>query len=127
MEARDRLAELVRERPRHIVPYAKEIAKLLDSTSGPVRKASLETLAALSRVSPSAMAFLLPKLHTLLANEPQNTLANNAIEILSNYAKTSKQAAAKVLPILRKSLDGLGPKAAAQVRKIIDGVDNGEW
>ena len=123
VEARNRLLALVRERPKLVVPYAKEIAKLLDSTSGPVRSASLEALAALSRVSPATMAFLLPKLHTLLSNEPQNTLANNAVEILSNYAKTSTQAAAKVIPILKKSLDGLGPKAAEQVKKIIDGID----
>jgi hypothetical protein len=110
---------------RHLLPDIetiipiREVAKLLDSTRGPVRKASIETLAALSRVAPSAMAFLIPRLHDLLANEPQNALANHAIEILANYAKTSQQAARKVIPIFRNTIADLGPKSAAKVGKIL--------
>lgn len=99
-DARALLEELVRKRPHLLLPYAKELAALLDSTRAPVRKASLETLAALSSVSPAAMAFLLPKLHALLASEPQNVVVNHAIEILTNYGKTSARAAKKVIPIL---------------------------
>ena len=99
-DARARLDEMVRNRPQSLLPYAKELAALLDSTRAPVRKASIETLAALSRVSPAAMAFLMPKLHTLLASEPQTAIVNNAIEILTNYGKTSARAAKKVIPIL---------------------------
>jgi hypothetical protein len=101
-----------------IVPI-REVAKLLDSTREPIRKASIETLAALSRVAPSAMAFLIPRLHALLADEPQNALANHAIEILANYAKTSRQAARKVIPIFRNTIAELRPKSAAKVGKIL--------
>jgi hypothetical protein len=111
------LEELVENHPKTLLPYAKELASLLDSTRAPVRKASIETLAALSRISPAAMAFLLPKLHTLLASEPQNVVANHAIEILANYGKTSARAAMKVIPILR----GLGHhRAAADALEKID-------
>jgi len=99
-DARARLDEVVRHRPQLLLPYAKELAALLDSTRGPVRKASIETLAVLSRVSPAAMAFLLPKFHALLASEPQTVVVNHAIEILTNYGKTSARAAKKVIPTL---------------------------
>lgn len=108
-DARRHLLELVRLRPRVLVPYVRNLAALLDSTRGPVRKASIETLAVLSRVSPAAMAFLLPKLHEILASEPQNVIVNHAVEILLNYGKTSARAARKVIPILR----GLGNHRAA--------------
>ena len=65
------------------------------------------------------MAFLIPKLHDLLAEEPQNAIANHAIEILSNYAKTSERAARKVIPVLRTTLVNLGPKSAAKVVRLI--------
>ena len=65
------------------------------------------------------MAFLIPKLHDLLANEPQHAIANRAIEILSNYAKTSERAARKVIPVLRTTLSNLGPKSAAKVAKVL--------
>ncbi len=65
------------------------------------------------------MAFLIPRLHDLLAKEPQNAIANHAIEILSNYAKTSERAARKVIPIFRTTLTNLGPKSAAKVAKIL--------
>jgi hypothetical protein len=100
-------------------PYLREVAKLLDSTRGPIRKASIEALAALSRVSPTAMAFLIPRLHALLAEEPQHAIANHAIEILHNYAKTSERAARKVIPILRTTLSELGPKSTAKVTKVL--------
>ncbi len=119
VEARTRLIELTRLRPRMVLPYAQEVAELLESSRTPVRKASIEMLAMLSKASPTAMAFLIPTLHNLLANEPQNVIANHAIEILHNYAKTSEQAAKKVIPVLRSSLSNLGPKAAANVSKIL--------
>jgi hypothetical protein len=120
-DARARLAELVQIRPHTLLPYARELATLLDSTRAPVRKASIETLAALSRVSPAAMAFLLPKLHALLANEPQNVMVNHAIEILTNYGKTSAQAARKVIPILRT----LGDENAKRVKKALEELMSG--
>jgi len=113
-DARARLDELIRHQPQVLLPYAKELAALLDSTRAPVRKASIETLAALSRISPSAMAFLLPKLHALLASEPQSVVVNHAIEILVNYGKTSARAAKKVIPILR----GLGGKHRAAAKAL---------
>jgi len=106
-------------RPRIALPDIRDVAKLLDSTRDPVRKASIETLAALSRVAPSAMAFLIPRLHALLADEPQNTITNHAIEILSNYARTSERAARKVIPILRNTISELGPRSASKVSKLI--------
>ena len=118
-DARARLDELIRHQPQALLPYAKELAALLDSTRAPVRKASIETLAALSRISPAAMAFLLPRLHALLASEPQSAVVNHAIEILTNYGKTSARAAKKVIPILgtlvgkhraaKKALDEITP------------------
>ena len=119
VEARTRLIDLARLRPRDVLPYVRDVAALLDSTRGPVQKASLETLAALSHIAPSAMAFLLPKLHSLLANEPQNAIANHAIEILANYGKTSAYAAKKVIPIFRTTVSQLGPKSAVRVRSIL--------
>jgi hypothetical protein len=119
VEARARLIELSHHRPRVVLPYARELAALLDSSRAPVRKASIEMLAALSRVSPTAMAFLLPTLHNLLANEPQQAIANHAIEILANYARTSEQAARKVIPVLRTTLSNLGPKSTANVIKVL--------
>ncbi len=107
------------DRPHITLPNLREVAKLLDSTRGEIRKASIEALAVLSRVSPSAMAFLLPRLHDLLAEEPQHAIANHAIEILHNYAKTSERAARKVIPILRTAITNLGPKSAAKVTKIL--------
>ncbi len=101
------------------LPLLKEVAALLDSTRDEIRKASIEALAALSRVSPTAMAFLIPRLHTLLAEEPQHAIANHAIEILHNYAKTSERAARKVIPILRTALTNLGPKSAAKVKAVL--------
>ena len=109
-EARTHLMELVRKRPHVVLPHIRELALLLDSTQIPVRKAAIETLATLSHAAPGAMAFLLPKLHALLASEPQNALASHAIEILSNYGKTSAEAAKKVIPILRN----LGGKPASK-------------
>ncbi|MFI5201924.1 MAG: hypothetical protein ACHQNE_06025 [Candidatus Kapaibacterium sp.] len=115
-DARAHLTDLARHRPYTVLPYARELAALLDSTRGPIRKASIETLAALSRISPAAMAFLLPKLHALLASEPQNVVVNHAIEILVNYGKTSARAAKKVMPILRD----FGDKNAKRVKKALD-------
>lgn len=120
VEARTRLVELAHHRPRLVLPHAKDLAALLDSTRGPVRKASIEMLAILLRVSPGAMAFLIPTLHYLLANEPQNAIANHAIEILVNYARTSKEAAQKVIPILKSSVKSLRPRTAARISDAID-------
>ncbi len=100
-------------------PHLREVAKLLNSTRGEIRKASIEALAVLSRVSPAAMAFLIPKLHVLLSEEPQHAIANHAIEILHNYARTSERAARKVIPVLRTALSNLGPKGAAKVTKVL--------
>jgi hypothetical protein len=97
----------------------KELAKLLDSARAPLRKSSIEALALVSRVSPKATAFLLPRLHALLADEPQSVLANNALEILINYANTSKRAAQRVAPIFRETLTELGPKMAAKVKRAL--------
>jgi hypothetical protein len=119
VEARNRLMELAHLRPHIMLPYTRELAALLDSSRAPVRKASIELLAMLSRISPSAMAFLIPRLHDLLSNEPQNAIANHAIEILHNYAKTSERAARKVIPIFRTTLANLGPKSAANVAKML--------
>jgi hypothetical protein len=119
VEARKRLIELSHLRPKIVLPYAKEVAALLDSTRAPVRNASIEMLAAISKVSPATMAFLIPKLHALLSNKPQNTIANHAIEILHNYAKTSERAARKVIPILRTTIANLGPKSAAKVNQLL--------
>ena len=101
----------------------KELAKLLDSAREPLRKSSIEALALVSRVSPKATAFLLPRLHALLADEPHSVLANNALEILTNYAKTSKRAAQKVAPIFREAISQLGPKMAAQVKRALKEID----
>ncbi len=120
VEARQRLMALVHHRPKIVLPYAREVAALLDSSRTPVREASIEILAMLSRVSPTAMAFLIPRLHDLLANEPQNTVANHAIEILHNYARTSKEAAQKVIPILKSSIMSLKPKTKAHVPQVIE-------
>jgi hypothetical protein len=120
VEARTRLIELSHHRPRIVLPYARELAALLDSSRAPVRKASIEMLAALSRVSPTAMAFLLPTLHNLLANEPQNAIANHAIEILHNYARTSKEASRKVIPILKSNIKRLKPRAVTRILKVIE-------
>jgi hypothetical protein len=87
----------------------------MDSASGVVREGSLETLMLVSRAAPGAMAFLLPKLHTLLANDPQNVVADRVIEILTNYAKTSKSAARKVVPIFASTIDLLGVRSAARI------------
>src|SRR5438309_7894421 len=92
----------------------KELAKLLDSARTPLRKSSIEALALVSRVSPRATAFLLPRLHALLADEPQSALANSALEILINYAKTSHRAAQRVAPIFRETLAKLTPNSAGQ-------------
>src|ERR1019366_547921 len=59
VEARKRLLELSHLKPKMVLPYARELAALLDSSRAPVRSASIEMLAMLSRVSPSAMAFLI--------------------------------------------------------------------
>ncbi len=90
----------------------EDVAKLLDSASAVARTGSLETLALLSRASPCTMAFLLPKLHTLLMEDPQSAVADRAIEILSNYAKTSKRAAEKVIPIFASTIDRYGVRSA---------------
>jgi hypothetical protein len=97
----------------------KELAKLLDSARAPLRKSSIEALALASRVSPKAMAFLLPRLHDLLTDEPQSILANHALDILMNYANTSKRAAQKVAPIFRDAMTELGPKMAARVKQAL--------
>jgi Bacterial regulatory proteins, gntR family len=120
VEARKRLIELAHFRPGTVLPYVRELAALLDSSRAPVQKASIEILAALSRVSPSAMAFLIPRLHNLLANEPQHAIAHHAIEILHNYARTSKEAAHKVIPILKSTITNLKPKTAARISNVID-------
>ncbi len=120
VEARTRLVELVRQRPKVALPHIKDIAALLDSSKTPVRNASVEMLAILSRVSPSAMAFLIPTLHNLLSNEPQNSIANHAVEILVNYARTSKEAAQKVVPILASQIKRLAPLHAAKIKDAIE-------
>lgn len=104
------LLERARVQPDLFVPYAKEIAGLMDSASDQLRKGSIETLAVLSRVAPGAMAFLLPKLHMMLAAKPEDLAGEHAIEILSNYAKTSRQAAERVLPIIASTIDKYGTK-----------------
>ncbi len=115
-EAAERLSEFVRKQPKEAVRHVREIAALLDSSKTPARTASIETLAVLSRVAPGAMAFLLPKLHALLSNDPQAGVANHAIEILGNYGKTSAHAAKKVLPILKQ----FGEQKARKVSSLIE-------
>ena len=66
------LARLASTRPQELLPHVEDVARLLDSASAAVQASSLETLTMLSRAAPGAMAFLLPRLHELLANEPQN-------------------------------------------------------
>jgi hypothetical protein len=120
VEARKRLVHIAHLRPKIVLPYARELAALLDSSRAPVRSASIEMLAVLSRVSPGTMAFLIPRLHDLLSEEPQNAIANHAIEILQNYARTSAAATSKVLPILRSNITKLKPKAAERISKVIE-------
>ncbi|HEY3874414.1 MAG TPA: hypothetical protein VGM92_02975 [Candidatus Kapabacteria bacterium] len=115
-EARKRIVELVEHRPKLALPHIEDVAALLESTKAPVRNASIEMLAALSRVSPTAMAFLIPALHELLSNEPQQAVANHAVEILTNYARTSKEAAQKVIPILQKNVRMWNPKLTLRVK-----------
>ncbi len=115
-EARLHLVEFVKRRPHLVLPHIGELAGLLDSTREPVQHAALETLAILSHAAPGAMAFLLPRLHAFLANDPQHALAGHAIEILLNYGRTSAEAAKKVIPILG-SLKG---KHADHATKAID-------
>ncbi len=120
VEARKQLIKLARARPSSVIPYAREVATLLDSTRLPVRQASIELLSLLSKVSPSAMAFLLPKLHELLSSEPQNAIANHAIEILHNYARTGREASRKVIPILTSSINKLKPRAAQRISTVLE-------
>jgi hypothetical protein len=120
VEARKCLVQIALLRPKIVLPHARKLAALLDSSRAPVRSASIEMLAVLSRVSPAAMAFLIPRLLDLLSEEPQNVIANHAIEILHNYARTSTAATSKVLPILRSSITSLKPKAAARISKVIE-------
>ena len=78
-----------------------EIGRLLDSASGQVREASLQSLALVSRAAPGAMAFLLPRLHSLLSKDSTETVSEQAIEILTNYGRSSRNAAERALPLLR--------------------------
>ncbi len=109
---------LARSTPELLLPHAKDIAKLIDSSDEPIRKSSLATLSLMSRISPKTVAFLIPRLHALLASEPQGVLANHAIEILTNYAKTSKRTADKVANVLTETIAASPARLERALKKL---------
>lgn len=123
-EARKHFIELAHLRPKLIAPLIPELESLLNSSKSSVQKASVEMLAILSKVSPAAMAVVIPTLHNILSNEPQNAVANHAIEILTNYGRTSKEAAQKVIPVLKKNVKKLKPVSVERISRAVQELSN---
>lgn len=98
-----RLVDKARSRPLELVQYLPQIGGLLDSANAQVREASLQSLALISEAAPSAVAFLLPRLHSLLAKDSTETVWEQAVAIVSNYGRSSRSAAERALPILREA------------------------
>lgn len=110
----DRLRRIASMRPELLIPYAEELAQLSAQASAHVRETSLDALAIIARIAPGTVAFLLPRLHAILATETTDLLRDRAIDILNLYARTSKQAAEKVFPILVEALDKYGTRNATR-------------
>jgi hypothetical protein len=72
-----------------------------------------------SRAAPGAFAFLLPRLHTLLSKDSTETVSEQAIEILTNYGRSSRKAAERVIPIFSNTVGKVNARA---IRPIIDGL-----
>lgn len=117
--ALEHLLESARRRPSELVPLLPEISRLLDSASGQVREASLQSLALVSSVAPAAMAFLLPRLHGLLSKDSTETVSEQALEILTNYGRSSRNAAERALPLLR---DAMGQVRGRAIQPLIAGL-----
>ena len=99
------LLDAARQQPHELLPVLPELSGLLDSASGQVREASLQSIALISRAAPGAVAFLLPRLHTILSKDSTESVSEQVIEILTNYGRSSRVAAERVLPILRGAVD----------------------
>jgi hypothetical protein len=119
-----RLLEIAERRPNELIRLLPEIGSLIESTSARISEASLQTIALVSRASPTAVAFLLPRLHNLLSKESTETVSEQVVEILSNYGRSSKAAAERVLPIFRNAIAKAGSRTLKPLSKGLSELSN---
>lgn len=99
------MTEVAKENPKLIAKYAQKLVALLKSKHTFARFEAMHALALVANLKPALIESLLPELEILISTEKSVIARDYAITAIAGYASTSKEAAQRAYPYLKKAID----------------------
>ncbi len=108
--------------PDLVMPFADDLISLLTHKSTRVRWETMHAISLISEFIPNKIKPVLPQLKGQIVTDGSTIVRDYAVDAVSNYAKTGKEAADEAFPILSLTLDEWLHKHAARVLKGLQNV-----
>ncbi len=100
------------QHPDWIVRYAATLAPLLSHPTTRVRWEAMHAFALMAPFAPKVIAPLLPQLTQMILEDSSVIVRDHAIDAIACYARTSRPAAQRTLPVLKQALTAWEGKQA---------------
>lgn len=111
------LTEIARKQPALVSPHGNLLPPLLNHKNGRARWEAMHCLALIADLIPEVISPLVQTLETIIETDKSVIVRDYAIDALGNYAKTGKDMAESVYPVLKKSLGLWNGKHAGHALK----------
>ncbi len=105
--------EVSQEHPELVAPYGALLIDLIEHKNTRVRWEAVHALAHITTCIPEVIRPILPQIAQLIEQDRSVIVRDHAVDILSNFASTSPQAARQVYPHLSAALTQWEGKHAA--------------
>jgi hypothetical protein len=103
--------------PNLVVPFVDNLIVLLTHRNTRVRWEAMHTISLIAEFIPDQIKPLLPQLKGQIVTDGSTIVRDYAVDAISNYAKTSKEAAGEAFPVITLTLDEWLHKHAARALK----------
>lgn len=108
--------------PSLVSPFAGDITPLITHKNTRVRWEAMHSISLIAELIPTKIKPLLPQIKGQIITDESTIVRDYAVDTVSNYAKTSKEAASEAFPILTLILDEWLHKHAAGALKGLQNV-----
>lgn len=115
------LTEIAKKQPALVKPYGNLLPPLLTHKNGRARWEAMHCLALIADLIPDVIASQAQAFEVLIQTDKSVIIRDYALDALGNYAKTGKNAATSVYPVLKKALGLWNGKHAGHA---LDGLAN---
>jgi HEAT repeat protein len=105
-----------------VVPFADDLIPLLTHRNTRVRWEAMHAMSLISELVPNKIKPILPQLKGQIVTDDSTIVRDYAVDAVSNYGKTSKEAAEEAFPVLTLTLDEWLHKHAARALKGLQNV-----